>query len=120
MEAKAQAQVDARMQAISISASGETRSTTISSLDEWLNPVLDTAKGRSIATFYEPMYAAVSYAIKVLLYMALRQACSIEHGEYGEAMLRIAGNQESKKPNHKGWAKCLIILVPAAGLEPAT
>jgi hypothetical protein len=28
--------------------------------------------------------------------------------------------QESKKPNLKGWAKCLILLVPTAGFELAT
>jgi hypothetical protein len=60
-------------------------------LGEWLNRVLDTAKGRSIETFYKPMYAAVSYVVKVFLYMALRQARSIEHHEYDEAMRRIAG-----------------------------
>jgi len=60
-------------------------------LGEWLNRVLDTAKGRSIETFYKPMYAAVSYVVKVFLYMALRQARAIEHREYDEAMQRIAG-----------------------------
>jgi len=60
-------------------------------LGEWLDRVLDTAKGRSIETFYKPMYAAVSYVVKVFLYMALRQARSIEHHEYDEAMRRIAG-----------------------------
>jgi hypothetical protein len=60
-------------------------------LGEWLNRVLDTAKGRSVETFYKPMYAAVSYAVKVFLYMALRQARSIAHREYDEAMRRIAG-----------------------------
>jgi hypothetical protein len=60
-------------------------------LGEWLNRVLDTAKGRSIETFYKPMYAAVSYVVKVFLYLALRQARSIEHHEYDEAMRRIAG-----------------------------
>lgn len=60
-------------------------------LGEWLNRVLDTAKGRSVETFYKPMYAAVSYVVKVFLYMALRQARSIEHREYEEAMRRIAG-----------------------------
>lgn len=60
-------------------------------LGEWLNRVLDTAKGRSIETFYKPMYAAVSYVVKVFLYMALRQARSVEHREYDEAMRRIAG-----------------------------
>jgi hypothetical protein len=60
-------------------------------LGEWLNRVLDTAKGRSVETFYKPMYAAVSYVVKVFLYMALRQARSIEHREYDEAMRRIAG-----------------------------
>lgn len=60
-------------------------------LGEWLNRVLDTAKGRSVETFYKPMYAAVSYVVKVFLYMALRQARSIEHQEYDEAMRRIVG-----------------------------
>lgn len=60
-------------------------------LGEWLNRVLDTAKGRSVETFYKPMYAAVSYVVKVFLYMALRQARSVEHREYDEAMRRVAG-----------------------------
>jgi len=60
-------------------------------LGEWLNRVLDTAKGRSVETFYKPMYAAVSYVVKVFLYMALRQARSVEHHEYDDAMRRIAG-----------------------------
>jgi hypothetical protein len=60
-------------------------------LGEWLNRVLDTAKGRSTETFYKPMYAVVSYVVKVFLYMALRQARAIEHREYDDAMQRIAG-----------------------------
>lgn len=60
-------------------------------LGKWLNRVLDTAKGRSVETFYKRMYAAVSYVVKVFLYMALRQARSVEHREYDEAMRRIAG-----------------------------
>jgi hypothetical protein len=60
-------------------------------LGEWLNRVLNTAKGRSIETFYKPMYAAVSYVVKVFLYMALRQARSVAHREYDEAMQRITG-----------------------------
>lgn len=60
-------------------------------LGEWLNRVLDTAKRRSVETFYKPMYAAVSYVVKVFLYIGLRQARSVEHREYDEAMRRIAG-----------------------------
>jgi hypothetical protein len=37
------------------------------------------------------MYAAVSYVVKVFLYMVLRQARSVEHREYDEAMRRIVG-----------------------------
>jgi hypothetical protein len=33
----------------------------------------------------------VSYVVKVFLYIALRQALSVEHREYDEAMRRIAG-----------------------------
>jgi hypothetical protein len=59
-------------------------------LGEWLNRVLDTAEERSVETFYKPMYAAVSYVVKVFLYMALRQPRSVEHREYDEAMRRYA------------------------------
>jgi hypothetical protein len=60
-------------------------------LGAWLNRVLGAARGRSVDTFYKPMYAAVSYVVKVFLYMALRQARSVEHREYDDAMQRIAG-----------------------------
>jgi hypothetical protein len=46
---------------------------------------------QSIYAYYKPMYAAVSYVVKVFLYMALRQARCIEHSEYDETMKRIAG-----------------------------
>jgi hypothetical protein len=60
-------------------------------LGEWLNRVLGAAKERSVETFYKPMYAAVSYVVKVFLYMALRQARSVGHSEYDDAIKRIAG-----------------------------
>jgi hypothetical protein len=60
-------------------------------LGEWLDRVLGTVKGRSIETFHKPMYAAVSYVVKVFLYMALRQARSVEHREFDDAIGRIAG-----------------------------
>ena len=37
-----------------------------------------------------------------------------------ESVIRVERIIESKKPSHEGWAKCLMIPVPAAGLEPAT
>ena len=32
----------------------------------------------------------------------------------------VTSNPENKKPSNEGWAKCLIQVVPTAGLEPAT
>jgi hypothetical protein len=76
-------------------------------LGEWLNRVLDTAKGRSVETFYKPMYAAVSYVVKVFLYMALRQARSVEHHEYDEAMRRIGGLGVKKQARLLQRVECL-------------
>jgi hypothetical protein len=42
------------------------------SLGEWLNGLLDTVRDQSIDAYYKPMHAAVSYVVKVFLYMALR------------------------------------------------
>jgi hypothetical protein len=60
-------------------------------LGDWLDRVLGTERGRSIETFHKPMYAAVSYVVKVFLYMALRQARGVEHREHENAIRRIAG-----------------------------
>jgi hypothetical protein len=60
-------------------------------LGEWLNKVLDTVEGQSAEAYYRPMHAAVSYVVKVFLYMALRQARKIEHSDYSEAAKRIGG-----------------------------
>lgn len=60
-------------------------------LGEWLDRVLGTVKDRPIETFHKPMHAVVSYVVKVFLYMTLRQARSIEHREFDEAMRRLVG-----------------------------
>ena len=43
------------------------------------------------------MHAAVSYVVRVFLYMALKQARMTEHREYDEALRRAAGLGERKR-----------------------
>jgi hypothetical protein len=57
----------------------------------WLSKVLDTVEGQSADAYYRPMHAAVSYVVKVFLYMALRDARKTEHSDYSRAVQRVAG-----------------------------
>jgi hypothetical protein len=79
-----------------VSLLGETDrgSTTVG---EWLTVVLDAIKGQPEVEFHRPMHAAVSYVVRVFLYMALRQARVLEHFEYDAALLRAAGLGERKR-----------------------
>jgi len=47
--------------------------------------------------FLQPMHAAVSYAVRVFLYMALAQARVVKHAEYDEALRRAAGLGNRKR-----------------------
>jgi hypothetical protein len=47
--------------------------------------------GQSIDDFYKPMHAAVSYVVKVFLYMGLKQARSVLRDDYDQAKKRVAG-----------------------------
>jgi hypothetical protein len=47
--------------------------------------------------FHGPMHAAVSYVVRVFLYMALKQARVMEHPEYDETLRRAAGLCERKR-----------------------
>lgn len=51
-----------------------------------------------------------------ILFPAELQAYDIGQKSYTVPLWSL----ESKKPNLKGWARCLIILVPTAGFELAT
>jgi len=79
-----------------VSLLGETDrgSTTVG---EWLTVVLDAIKGQPEVEFHRPMHAAVSYVVRVFLYMALKQARVMEHFEYDAALLRAAGLGERKR-----------------------
>lgn len=79
-----------------VSLLGETDrgSTTVG---EWLTVVLDAIKGQPEVEFHRPMHAAVSYVVRVFLYMALKQARVMEHCEYDAAVLRAAGLGERKR-----------------------
>jgi hypothetical protein len=56
----------------------------------WLERVLSSFALLSSDDFHRPMNAAVSYVVKVFLYMALKQARTVEHREYDEALRRAA------------------------------
>jgi hypothetical protein len=79
-----------------ISLLGETDrgSTTVG---EWLSGVLLAFPGQSEGEFHQPMHAAVSYVVRVFLYMALTQARVVKHAEYDEALRRAAGLGNRKR-----------------------
>jgi hypothetical protein len=66
-------------------------------LGEWLTKVLDTVAEQPVDEFHPPMHAAVSYVVRVFLYMALKQARVMEHPEYDETLRRAAGLCERKR-----------------------
>lgn len=66
-------------------------------LGAWLDKGLAGGEGRSERVYHESTLAAVSYVVRVFLYMALKQARVIEHHEYDEALRRAAGLGERKR-----------------------
>jgi hypothetical protein len=75
---------------------GETNrgSTTVG---EWLSNVLKSVAEQPVDEFHRAMHVAVSYVVRVFLYMALKQARVIEQPEYDEALRRAAGLGERKR-----------------------
>jgi hypothetical protein len=63
----------------------------------WLDAVLEPIANDRVDDYLRPMHAAVSYVVKLFLYMALKQARTIEHREYDEALRRAAGRGERKR-----------------------
>lgn len=63
----------------------------------WLEGVLDPVAHEPLDDYIRPMHAAVSYVVKLFLYMALKQARAIEHREYDEALRRAAGRGDRKR-----------------------
>jgi hypothetical protein len=79
-----------------VSLLGETDrgSTTVG---EWLSGFLLAFAGQSEDEFHQPMHAAVSYMVRVFLYMALAQARVVKHAECDEALHRVAGLGSRKR-----------------------
>lgn len=79
-----------------IELAGETdRAST--TLGEWLNKGLAEGGGQPLEAYRREVDAAVSYVVKVFLYMTLKQARVMEHPAYDEAMQRAAGLAERKR-----------------------
>lgn len=88
---------------------------------EWLTGVLAAVEGKPFEEFHRPMHAAVSYVVRVLLYMALKQARVMQHAEYDEALRRAAGLGERKRAKllKKTASMYNGILVGPESLPPA-
>lgn len=66
-------------------------------IGEWLTRILGPAKEHPEEEFHRPMHAAVSYVVRIFLYMALKQARVTEHRDHDAAMRRAAGLGERKR-----------------------
>ena len=64
---------------------------------EWLAEILGNVKAADESEIHRSMHAAVSYVVRVFLYMALKQARVTPHCEYDEALRRAAGLGERKR-----------------------
>jgi hypothetical protein len=104
-----------------VSLLGETDrgSTTVG---EWLNGVLLAVTGQSEDEFHQPMHAAVSYVVRVFLYMALAQARVVKHTEYDEVLRRAAGlgNRKRAKLLQRSASLYNSILVGPESLPSTT
>ena len=79
-----------------VSLLGETDRDDVT-VGEWLNRVLSSFTEAPGSEFHRSMHAAVSYVVRVFLYMALKQARVLPHRDYDEAQRRAAGLGERKR-----------------------
>jgi hypothetical protein len=79
-----------------VSLLGETDRGDIT-VGEWLAEVLGAATPADESEVHRSMHAAVSYVVRVFLYMALKQARVTPRREYDEALRRAAGLGERKR-----------------------
>lgn len=63
---------------------------------EWLADILGGVAAADEHEIHRSMHAAISYVVRVFLYMALKQARIMPHREYDEALRRAAGLGERK------------------------
>jgi hypothetical protein len=79
-----------------ISLLGETERGNIT-VGEWLAEILGNVEAADGSEIHRSMHAAISYVVRVFLYMALKQARVMPHHEYDEALRRAAGLGERKR-----------------------
>jgi len=79
-----------------VSLLGETDRGDIT-VGEWLAEILGNVKAADENEIHRSMHTAVSYVVRVFLYMALKQARVTPHCEYDEALRRSAGLGERKR-----------------------
>ncbi|MDB5748397.1 MAG: hypothetical protein JWP72_3245, partial [Massilia sp.] len=79
-----------------ISLLGETDRGDVT-VGEWLAEVLGGFTAADESELHSSMHAAVSYVVRLFLYMALKQARVTPHSEYDEALRRAAGLGERKR-----------------------
>lgn len=63
----------------------------------WLDQILAPMADQSVEHYLQPTHAAVSYVVRLFLYMGLKQARIIEHRDFDSAMRRLAGLGERKR-----------------------
>jgi len=87
---------------------------------EWLAEILAKVQAADESEIHRSMHAAVSYMVRVFLYMALKQARVTPHCEYDEALRRAAGLGERKRAKLLQRAASLYngILVGPEALPP--
>lgn len=66
-------------------------------LGQWLANILGGLTAADHGELHRSMHAAVSYVVRVFLYMALKQARMAPHHEYDEALRRAAGLGQRKR-----------------------
>jgi len=79
-----------------ISLLGETDRGEIT-IGEWLSGILGSVTAADESEIHRSMHAAVSYVVRVFLYMALKQARVTPHRDYDEALRRASGLGERKR-----------------------
>jgi hypothetical protein len=67
------------------------------SVGGWLYGVLGASAGQSFDECRASMHAALSYVVKLFLYMGLKQARCIEHNDYDDAHRRAKGLGDRKR-----------------------
>lgn len=63
----------------------------------WLDQILAPMANQSVEHYLRPTHAAVSYVVRLFLYMGLKQARVIEHQDHDIALRRLAGLGERKR-----------------------